>query len=154
MDIALLRRKRNDFTKEQSTIPFAFSQAELDDEVLVIGNALAIGDSISRGVVRSGILIPSPNDASYVNQCACILTDVSLAPGVSGAPFMNRRGEVIGLSQWVRQEGFSGGVNLFFLKNVVEKLCSLNRTTIGNNYTGERGKGYLNLQNYNFLNGV
>ena len=73
------------------------SQMEVGDDVVAIGNALALpgGPTVTSGIVSAlDRRIDSPNG----NVEGLIQTDAAINPGNSGGPLVNARGEVIGMN--------------------------------------------------------
>jgi len=83
---------------------------QVGDEVIAIGNALALegGLSVTRGIV-SGLNreIPLENGGEIHDA---IQTDAAINPGNSGGPLVNSSGEVIGINTAIAnpREGFQG----------------------------------------------
>jgi S1-C subfamily serine protease len=77
---------------------------QVGDKVIAIGNPLGLQFSVSEGII-SAINRQGPNGVN-----AYIQTDVSLNPGNSGGPLIDKNGEVIGINNFK----ISGGENLGF----------------------------------------
>ncbi|MBI2449844.1 trypsin-like peptidase domain-containing protein [Candidatus Pacearchaeota archaeon] len=67
----------------------------LGEKVIAIGNPLGLSFTVTEGIV-SGIDRASPNN----NLSSYIQTDVSLNPGNSGGPLINRDGNVVGINNF------------------------------------------------------
>ena len=81
------------------TIPFGdSSKLEVGEEVVAIGNALALpgGPSATAGIVSAiGRSIQEPNNAQLTQL---LQTDAAINPGNSGGPLLNLRGEIVGMN--------------------------------------------------------
>ncbi len=83
-------------------LPFAklgsSDQTQVGDEVIAIGNALALegGLSVTQGIISAtGRTVPEENGATLYNV---LQTDAAINPGNSGGPLVNADGEVIGIN--------------------------------------------------------
>ncbi len=80
------------------------SHVRVGDQVLVIGNPLAIGETVSSGIVSAlnrDIMLGPYDDF--------IQTDAAINHGNSGGPMFNLRGEVIGVDTAFLSPGSGGG---------------------------------------------
>ncbi len=80
------------------------SRVRIGDQVLVIGNPLAIGETVSSGIVSAlnrDIMLGPYDDF--------IQTDAAINHGNSGGPMFNLRGEVIGVDTAFLSPGAGGG---------------------------------------------
>ncbi len=80
------------------------SRVRVGDQVLVIGNPLAIGETVSSGIVSAlnrDIMLGPYDDF--------IQTDAAINHGNSGGPMFNLRGEVIGVDTAFLSPGAGGG---------------------------------------------
>ncbi|QXC60440.1 trypsin-like peptidase domain-containing protein [Aquihabitans sp. G128] len=119
-DVALLQVQRSDLTP--ATLG---SSANLlvGDNVVAIGNALALGDDPS---VTSGIVSAknrSINDGK-ISLDHLIQTDAAINPGNSGGPLVNAAGEVVGINTAIIQGSQNVGFSLAIdeVRKVVEDL--------------------------------
>jgi S1-C subfamily serine protease len=71
-------------------------QVKIGDDVIAIGNPLALEQSLTRGVV-SGLNRFGPDSALSL-ELPLIQTDAPINPGNSGGPLFNRYGEAIGIT--------------------------------------------------------
>jgi S1-C subfamily serine protease len=83
------------------------SQLEVGDDVIAIGNALALvgGNTVTRGIVSA--LNRSIDDPSE-NLSHLIQTDAAINAGNSGGPLVNAKGEVVGMNTVVIRGDGSG----------------------------------------------
>ena len=89
-DIAVLKAKGNfDYLRFGDS-----NDVKTGDKVIAIGNPLGLSFSVSEGII-SGKDRRGDNDMPYYFQ-----TDVSLNPGNSGGPLINKNGEVIGINNF------------------------------------------------------
>jgi putative serine protease PepD len=93
-DIALLRADRTDLTP--ATLGSS-ANLRVGDDVVAIGNALALGDepSVTSGIVSAKNRTISDGSISLANL---IQTDAAINPGNSGGPLVNADGEVVGVN--------------------------------------------------------
>jgi hypothetical protein len=75
------------------------------DPVVAIGNPMGLEDTVSNGLVSARRKVDDSNDGFEVLQVSA-----PIAPGSSGGPLFNERGEVIGIATAVLQ----GGQNINF----------------------------------------
>ncbi len=89
-DLAILKMDGNfDY------LNFADSDAiQIGEKVIAIGNPLGLSFTVTEGIV-SAVKRQGPNGLEGYVQ-----TDVTLNPGNSGGPLINRRGEVIGINNF------------------------------------------------------
>jgi putative serine protease PepD len=93
-DIALLQAERNGLTP--ATLGSS-ANLRVGDDVVAIGNALALGDdpSVTSGIVSAKNRSISDGTISLDNL---IQTDAAINPGNSGGPLVNADGEVVGIN--------------------------------------------------------
>jgi serine protease Do len=72
------------------------TKARVGEDVIAIGNPLALGQTLTRGVI-SGINRMMPVTALPLSE-PFIQTDAAINPGNSGGPLLNLCGEVIGIN--------------------------------------------------------
>ncbi|CAN5573138.1 hypothetical protein BH10ACT1_BH10ACT1_32960 [soil metagenome] len=119
-DVALLQVERNDLTPAKLG-----SSANLlvGDNVVAIGNALALGDDPS---VTSGIVSAKDRsiDDGKIALDHLIQTDAAINPGNSGGPLVNAAGEVVGINTAIIQGSQNVGFSLAIdeVRRVVEDL--------------------------------
>ena len=119
-DIALLR------ADESGLSPATLgSSADLrvGDDVLAIGNALALGaePSVTKGIVSA--LNRSINDGK-VSLDHLIQTDAAINPGNSGGPLVNAAGEVVGINTAIIDGAQSVGFSIAIdqVQKIIEEL--------------------------------
>ena len=101
--------------------------ARIGEDVLAIGNPLALEQTLTRGVV-SGLNRFVP-DSPFSLALALIQTDAPINPGNSGGPLFNRCGEVIGITTLMLSDaqniGFAVPINT--AKQVIPQLVEHGR---------------------------
>ncbi len=94
-DLAILRFVDN---LEFNPVVFADSdKVAYAEPVVVIGNSLGYGLSITQGIVSAPNRVFTNNDGTFTNA---IQTDAALNNGNSGGPLFNSRSEVIGVNSF------------------------------------------------------
>jgi serine protease Do len=107
IDVALLK------VEPKKPLPAAkwgdSSHVRIGDQVLVIGNPLAVGETVSSGIVSAlnRDIMMGPYDDF-------IQTDAAINHGNSGGPMFNLRGEVIGINTAFLAPGAGGFIGLGF----------------------------------------
>ena len=100
------------------------SQLQLGEPVVVIGNALGEGISMTGGWV-SQLEVSLPVSAGQTLD-DLIRTDAAINPGNSGGPLVNMAGEVIGITSvkiaQVGVEGFGYAISINTAKDVIDQL--------------------------------
>lgn len=93
-DLALLQVDRQGLTP--ATLGSS-ANLRVGDDVVAIGNALALGDepSVTKGIVSAKNRSISEGKVSLTNL---IQTDAAINPGNSGGPLVNAAGEVVGIN--------------------------------------------------------
>lgn len=94
-DLAVLKV---DATGLQTAKLGSSDKTQVGDEVIAIGNALALegGLSVTRGIISAtGRTVPEESGATLYNV---LQTDAAINPGNSGGPLVNANGEVIGIN--------------------------------------------------------
>ena len=83
------------------------SQLEVGDDVIAIGNALALvgGNTVTRGIVSA---LDRSIDDPQENLSHLIQTDAAINAGNSGGPLVNAKGEVVGMNTVVIRGDGSG----------------------------------------------
>ncbi len=98
----------------------------IGDDVIAIGNAFGLEQTLTRGVVSG--LNRTLSDSPLLTL-PLIQTDASINPGNSGGPLINRCGEVIGINTSILAEaqniGFAIPINV--AKSVIPKLVEHGR---------------------------
>lgn len=142
-DIAVLRVN----TPEEALQPLTLGDSDavgVGDPVIVIGNPLNVGISVTTGIVSgTGRPIPAPN--GYTINGA-VQTDAAVSSGNSGGPLIDARGAVIGVNSQAAGGGspFSGvlaqgvgfAIPINTVKSVVEQLINTGKVEHG--YIGVR----------------
>jgi serine protease Do len=75
--------------------PAALSPNHLGQTVLVLGNPLGYGSSVSRGILSAKSRTVTINEMEYKNL---IQTDAAINPGNSGGPVIDLSGKLVGIS--------------------------------------------------------
>lgn len=93
-DLALIRVERGDLTP--ATLGSS-ADLRVGDDVVAIGNALALGDepSVTKGIVSAKNRSITDGEISLAHL---IQTDAAINPGNSGGPLVNADGEVVGIN--------------------------------------------------------
>jgi S1-C subfamily serine protease len=95
LDIAILK-----FKNQMAFFPVVFAnsaQVAYGEPVVVIGNALGYGLSVTKGIVSAPNRVFTNSDGSLTNA---IQTDAALNNGNSGGPLFNAKAEVIGVNSF------------------------------------------------------
>ncbi len=126
------------------------------DPVIVIGNPLNVGISVTTGIVSGlGRPIDAPN--GYTINGA-VQTDAALSSGNSGGPLLDARGTVIGVNSLAAAgafgsvaQGIGFAIPINTVKSVTEQLISTGRAEHG--YVGVRmfPVGVADLASYSSL---
>jgi serine protease Do len=104
----------------------SLGQMNLLDEVIAVGNALARGNSWTKGVI-SQLDVPPISEPNEVVLYDLIQTDAAINPGNSGGPLLNSAGQVIGINVAIAQDyeniGFAISTNTAIpvITNLVKK---------------------------------
>jgi S1-C subfamily serine protease len=113
-------------------LPFAnlgsSEKLEVGDEVIAIGNALALegGLSVTRGIISAkDRTVPEENGARLYSV---LQTDAAINPGNSGGPLVNSGGEVVGINTAIADPGEAQNVGFAMsidtVKPIIEDLRS------------------------------
>jgi putative serine protease PepD len=101
---------------------------EVGDEVIAIGNALALegGLSVTRGIISAkDRTVPEENGARLYSV---LQTDAAINPGNSGGPLVNSDGEVVGINTAIADPGEAQNVGFAMsidtVKPIIEDLRS------------------------------
>jgi serine protease Do len=81
----------------------SLGQMNLLDEVIAVGNALARGNSWTKGVI-SQLEVPPITEPNGVVLYDLIQTDAAINPGNSGGPLLNAAGQVIGINVAIAED--------------------------------------------------
>lgn len=104
-DVGVIAVKLSDIPAEtMSAIKTAtigdFSQMQVGDQVIAIGNALGYGQSVTKGIVSAlDREVTLQNDDGSTISNKLIQTDAAINPGNSGGVLLNMKGEVIGINE-------------------------------------------------------
>jgi serine protease Do len=110
-DVALLKIGGNIFPK----LDFADSDGvQIGEKVIAIGNPLGLSFSVTEGIV-SALNRRGPNGLNNYIQ-----TDVTLNPGNSGGPLLNKEGKIIGMNNF--KLGNSEGLGFALESNIVKQV--------------------------------
>ncbi|MEO6987291.1 MAG: trypsin-like peptidase domain-containing protein [Aquihabitans sp.] len=104
-DVALLQAERTGLTP--ATLGSS-ANLRVGDDVVAIGNALALGDdpSVTKGIVSAKNRSIADGTISLTHL---IQTDAAINPGNSGGPLLNAAGEVVGINTAIIQGAQSVG---------------------------------------------
>jgi S1-C subfamily serine protease len=120
-DVALLKIGGNVFPR----VEFANSNdIQIGEKVIAIGNPLGLSFTVTEGIV-SALHRKGPN-----GQTNYIQTDVTLNPGNSGGPLINKDGKIIGMNNF--KLGQSEGLGFALESNVVKSVEESLRSGIKN----------------------
>ena len=115
-DLALLKIE-GDF----ETLELADSnELQVGEKVIAIGNPLGLSFTVTEGII-SGLERAGPNGLNEYIQ-----TDVSLNPGNSGGPLINKQGEVVGINNFKigGAEALGFALESNSIKNSVNKMAN------------------------------
>lgn len=119
-DIALLKADRTGLTA--ATLGSS-ANLRVGDDVVAIGNALALGDdpSVTKGIVSAK---DRSIDDGKISLRHLIQTDAAINPGNSGGPLVNAKGEVVGINTAIIEGAQSVGFSLSIdnVKTLIPKL--------------------------------
>lgn len=119
-DIALLQADRHGLTPAKLG---SSADLRVGDDVVAIGNALALGDepSVTKGIVSAK---NRSIDDGKVSLDHLIQTDAAINPGNSGGPLVNAAGEVVGINTAIIEGAQSVGFSIAIdeVKRIIEEL--------------------------------
>jgi putative serine protease PepD len=119
-DLALLQV---DATGLQAAKLGSSANLRVGDDVVAIGNALALGDdpSVTKGIVSAKNRSISEGEISLTHL---IQTDAAINPGNSGGPLVNAAGEVVGINTAIIEGAQSVGFSISIdqVKTLLPKL--------------------------------
>ena len=102
MDVAVIKVEGENLTAAKLADS---SKVEVGAEVLVIGNAKGIENSVTKGVISNlNIDVDTGTDIRR-----CLQTDAPINPGNSGGALVNMQGEIIGVNDMKRSDAESIG---------------------------------------------
>ena len=93
-DLALLKIEGVDAEPVRFADPAGISEAQT---VFALGHPLGFEFTVSRGIVS--------NRGRMIQGVTYVQTDVPLNPGNSGGPIVNEKGDVVGVADWIAEEG-------------------------------------------------
>ena len=110
-------------------LPLGSSEAaQVGDDVIAIGNALALegGLSVTRGIISAKKrTVSEPNGATLYDV---LQTDAAINPGNSGGPLMNAAGEVIGINTAIanpnQAQNVGFAISIDSAKPIIEELAA------------------------------
>ncbi len=116
-DIAILKSK-----KKGQSIKFTKNKIKYGNEVCLIGNSFGLGQSLSCGIV-SGLNRTRLGFNPIENF---IQTDAAVNPGASGAPLLNKEGQLIGMVDaiYTKEADIDAGVNFAIDIELIEKFLN------------------------------
>jgi S1-C subfamily serine protease len=120
-DLALLQ-----ITGASNLLPATLSDSRnlvVGQKVYAIGNPFGLSGTMTRGIISSIRSIRGPTGAPIEDA---IQTDAAINPGNSGGPLLNSRGEVIGITSLIAQNGAdqSSGIGFAIPINTAKAVLS------------------------------
>lgn len=120
------------------------SSLEVGDQVVAIGNALGIGQSVTQGIVSA-----TNREVTIEDTTATLIqTDAAINPGNSGGALFNMKGELVGINSAKfaseQIEGMGFAIPMSTAQPIVENLMA--RQT---REKVDSGYGYLNISGRN-----
>lgn len=125
-DVALIKVINGFEIKDKTVAEIGNSDnAEVGDNVFIIGAPYGLKQSISRGII-SGKFVPEKMSSAF-EKVEFMQTDASINPGNSGGPMFNMKGEVIGIASsiYTKSGGFDG-IGFSVTSNTASKLLHEN----------------------------
>lgn len=131
-DLAVIAVKLSDISAEtQAQIKIAAlgdsDKLELGEQVVAIGNALGIGQSVTSGYVSAVNRTIDESDTKLIQ------TDAAINPGNSGGALLNMKGELIGINSSkfadTKIEGIGFAIPLATAEPILENLMNLETRT-------------------------
>jgi len=116
VDLALLAIEASDLTPLEP----ANTSPRIGEMVFAFGHPWGQRNSVTSGILSAMLIAHSQNG----KQIPIIRSDVSLAPGNSGGPLVNVRGEVLGLSTMIMGGDQSLAIPVSMMKDFVEEALS------------------------------
>ena len=108
-DLALLKISAPDLVP--ATLAQSSSNLTVGQKVYAIGNPFGLNGTMTRGIISA---IRSVRGQESVPIDNAIQTDASINPGNSGGPLLNSRGEVIGITTMIAQNGAEQSAGIGF----------------------------------------
>lgn len=117
---------------------------EVGDQVVAIGNALGIGQSVTTGIISAK---DKDIETDSGTETGLLQTDAAINPGNSGGALLNMQGQVIGINvakySSTEVEGMGYSIPSNTVKEVVNSLSSL---TTRSTTLDESEQGYLGVE--------
>ena len=101
-DLALLKIDAPNLVP--ATLAESSSNLKVGQTVYAIGNPFGLSGTMTRGIISAIRSVASPENGAGLIEDA-IQTDASVNPGNSGGPLLNSRGEVIGITTMIANNG-------------------------------------------------
>jgi S1-C subfamily serine protease len=101
-DLALLKIDAPNLVP--ATLAETSSNLKVGQTVYAIGNPFGLSGTMTRGIISAIRSVASPENGAGLIEDA-IQTDASVNPGNSGGPLLNSRGEVIGITTMIANNG-------------------------------------------------
>jgi len=101
-DLALLKIDAPNLVP--ATLAETSSNLKVGQSVYAIGNPFGLSGTMTRGIISAIRSVASPENGAGLIEDA-IQTDASVNPGNSGGPLLNSRGEVIGITTMIANNG-------------------------------------------------
>ena len=148
-DLAVIAVKLSDISSDTlgkiSVAEFGDSDSlEVGDQVVAIGNALGIGQSVTTGIISAK---DKDISTSTGTESGLLQTDAAINPGNSGGALLNMQGQVIGINvakySSTEVEGMGYSIPANKVKEIVNSLAS--KTTRSTTLSASE-QGYLGVQ--------
>ena len=125
-DIAILKSKVTGLA-----IKISQQKINIGNQVCVIGNSFGLGQSLSCGIVSA----KNRNNLGFNEIENFIQTDAAVNPGASGAPLVNKNGELIGMIDaiYTKEADIDAGVNFAIDKKLINQFLNENYDRLMNN---------------------
>ena len=118
-DIAILKSKVNGVSITRSK-----KQIEIGNQVCLIGNSFGIGLSLSCGIISG----KNRKNLGFNPVENFLQTDAAVNPGASGAPLVDKKGELVGMIDaiYTKEADIDAGVNFAIDKELINKFIDEN----------------------------
>ena len=125
-DIAILKSKIKGLAIKTSK-----QNIDIGNEVCVIGNSFGLGPSLSCGIISA----KNRKNLGFNPIENFIQTDAAVNPGASGAPLVNKNGELIGMVDaiYTKEADIDAGVNFAIDKELINQFIIENYDIIMKN---------------------
>ena len=105
-------------------IKISQQKINIGNQVCVIGNSFGLGQSLSCGIISA----KNRNNLGFNQIENFIQTDAAVNPGASGAPLVNKNGELIGMVDaiYTKEADIDAGVNFAIDKKIINQFLNEN----------------------------